>query len=93
MLAQAPMAVMGDVVSVGGLACGGGPVMSMVVDGGRARVLVPRGRAPVMGTVTVMHRVPMMRGVTMRFGRRSGVMPMRAVYSAATHRMVVTVMR
>jgi hypothetical protein len=69
MLARAPLAVMGEVVSVGGLACGDGPVMSMVVNGCLARVFVRRGRAPVMGRVTVMDRLPVVGGVTMRSRR------------------------
>jgi len=53
-LAPAATVVMGDVVSVRGLACGGGPVMSMVAGGSLTRVFVRPGRARVMGGVTVM---------------------------------------
>lgn len=93
MLALATMAMMGKVVSVRGLARSGGPVMTVVVDGSLARVFVRRGRAPVMGRVAVMRRVPdVMGGVSMRSGRGGGVMQMRAGRGAASHRMVAAVM-
>ena len=53
------MAMLGDVVSVRGITCGDGTVMSMVADRRLTRVFVRPG-ARVMGGVTVMDALAMM---------------------------------
>jgi hypothetical protein len=92
-LPSVPTAVMGDVAPMGGLTGGPGSVAPMVVDGRLTCMFMRAGGTRVMGGVTVMDALAMMGCMTVRRGGRGDVVSMRAGRSAASGRMVVTMMR